>query len=94
MSCKTKQDRINRINYTMKEDTNPLQKLNGPLGGAMSRQETYHELNRMVDEGESIQECMAMVRSNQPEEYFKFGDRIEARLTALARSGSDAHRGR
>ena len=31
MSCKTKQDRINRINYTMKEDTNPLQKLNGPL---------------------------------------------------------------
>ena len=89
MSCKTKQDRINRINYTMKEDTNPLQKLNGPLGGAMSRQETYHELNRMVDEGESIQECMAMVRSNQPEEYFKFGDRIEARLTALARSGSD-----
>ena len=33
---KTKQDRINRINYTMKEDPNPLQKLNGPIGTAMS----------------------------------------------------------
>lgn len=31
-----------------------------------------------------------MVRENQPEEYFKFGDRIEACLTALTRAGSDA----
>ena len=89
MSCKTKQDRINRINYTMKEDFSPLQKLNGPLGGAMSRQETYHELNRMIAGGDSVEDCMAMVRENQPEEYFKFGDRIEARLTALTRTGCD-----
>ena len=90
MSCKTKQDRINRIQYTMKEDPNPLQKLNGPLGGAMSKQETFHELNKLVGEGASVEECMAMVRENQPEEYFKFGDRIEARLEKMLKQGSDA----
>ena len=90
MSCKTKQDRINRIQYTMKEDPNPLQKLNGPLGGAMSKQETFHELNKLVEEGASVDECMSMVRENQPEEYFKFGDRIEARLEKMLKQGSDA----
>ena len=33
---------------------------------------------------------MAMVRENQPEEYFKFGDRIEARLEKMLKQGSDA----
>ena len=80
---KTKEDRINRINYTMKEDQNPLQKLNGPLGGAMSKQETYHELNKMVDEGKSVDDCMQHVLENQPEEFFKFGDAIERRLVKL-----------
>jgi hypothetical protein len=89
MSCKTKQDRINRINYTMKEDANPLQKLNGPLGGAMSKQETFHELNKMVAEGSTVDECMAMMRENQPEEFFKFGDRVEARLEKLLQRGGD-----
>ena len=42
---KTKEDRINRIKYTMKEDPSPLQKLNGPLGLAMSKTEMYHALN-------------------------------------------------
>jgi hypothetical protein len=76
---KTKEDRINRIKYTMKEDPKPLQKLNGPLGLAMSKTEMYHALN---DEKQvaSVEEGMELVRENCPEEYYKYGDAIERRL--------------
>ena len=79
---KTKQDRINRINYTMKEDPNPLQKLNGPLGTAMSKAETYHALNDRTQVA-SVNEGMELLRTHAPEEYFKFGDAVERRLTKI-----------
>ena len=76
---KTKEDRINRVKYTMKEDPNPLQKLNGPLGLAMSKAEMYHALNNVT----SKEEGMTLVKENCPEEYFKHGDAIERRLDKL-----------
>ena len=76
---KTKEDRINRIKYTMKEDPNPLQKLNGPLGLAMSKTEMYHALND-EEQVASVDQGMELVRENCPEEYYKYGDAIERRL--------------
>jgi hypothetical protein len=43
----------------------------------------------MVSEKATVDECMAMVRENQPEEYFKFGDRIETRLEKMLQRGGD-----
>ena len=76
---RTKQDRLNRINYTMKEDPNPLQKLNGPLGTAMSKVEVYHALNDR-QQVRCVAEGMQLVKANAPEEYYKFGDAIQRRL--------------
>ena len=66
----------------MKEDPNPLQKLNGPLGTAMSKMEVYHALNDR-EQVTSKEGGMELVRMNAPEEYFKYGDAIERRLDKL-----------
>ena len=80
VSNKTKEDRINRIKYTMKEDLNPPQKLNGPLGLAMSKTEAYHALND-EEQVATVEAGMELLRTNCPEEFYKYGDAVERRLT-------------
>ena len=48
----------------------------------MSKAETYHALNDRTQVA-SVNEGMELLRTNAPEEYFKFGDAVERRLTKI-----------
>jgi len=66
----------------MKEDPTPLQKLNGPLGTAMSKSEVYHALNDR-EQVSCVREGMELLRKQAPEEYYKYGDAVERRLVKV-----------